>query len=100
MSVLGRSLISLSTIVDWCRREAFSFFDVSYLNLPKSMILQTGGIGPRIDFDQLEPLLLGEAQSLVGRDDADLGAVGADDADLGDADAAADSVVVRRARWG
>ena len=42
-SVFGRSLISLSTIVDWCLREAFSFFDVSYLNLPKSMILQTGG---------------------------------------------------------
>ena len=43
LSVFGRSLISLSTIVDWCLREAFSFFDVSYLNLPKSMILQTGG---------------------------------------------------------
>ena len=55
---------------------------------------------PRIDFHQLEPLLLGEAQSLMGRDDAYLGAVGADDADFGDADAAADSVVVRRARWG
>ncbi len=42
-SVLGRSLISLRTTVVWCLREAFSFFDVSYLNLPKSMILQTGG---------------------------------------------------------
>ena len=42
-SVLGRSLISLSTMVDWWRRDNFSFFDVSYLNLPKSMILHTGG---------------------------------------------------------
>ena len=42
-SVLGRSLISLRTMVDWCLREAFSFLEVSYLNLPKSMILQTGG---------------------------------------------------------
>src|SRR5438552_7690573 len=42
-SVFGRSLISFSRIVDWCFRDAFSFLDVSYLNLPKSMILHTGG---------------------------------------------------------
>ena len=42
-SVLGRNLISFTTTVDWCLREAFSFLEVSYLNLPKSMIRQTGG---------------------------------------------------------
>src|SRR4029077_17986605 len=56
-----------------------------------------GGTGA--DLAQLQPRLLGEAQRLLGGDDADLCAVGADDAHLGHSNAAADSVVVRRA-WG
>ncbi len=56
--------------------------------------------GPWIDLDQLQPQLLGEAQRLVGGDDADLGAVGADDAHLGHSDTAANPVVVRRAGRG
>src|SRR4029078_910761 len=56
---------------------------------------------PRIDFDQLQPLLFSEAERLMGLEDADLRPVGADDARLGHSDTAADSIVVRRARgWG
>ena len=54
----------------------------------------------RIDFDQLQPQLLREAQRIMGGDDADLRTVGADDTHLGNSDAAADSVVVRRAGGG
>ena len=55
---------------------------------------------PRIDFDQFQAQLLGEAERLVGGDDSNLRTVGADDAHLGNSDAPADSVVVRRAGGG
>ena len=71
-SVFGRSLISFTTIVDWCFREAFSFFDVSYLNLPKSMILQTGGAARGLTSTSSRPCSSARRQRLVRRDDADL----------------------------
>src|SRR5215469_4095498 len=42
-SVRGRMRISFSSIVFWCLRASFSFLACSYLNLPQSISLQTGG---------------------------------------------------------
>ena len=41
--MLGRSLISLISMTFCFLRASFFFFCSSYLNLPKSRILQTGG---------------------------------------------------------
>src|SRR5262249_12053537 len=41
--MLGRSLISLTSMIFCFLRASFFFFCASYLNLPKSRILQTGG---------------------------------------------------------
>ena len=57
-----------------------------------------GGLGPRVDLYQLEPLFLGEPERFVGRHDSDLPAVGADDAYLGHPDAAPDAIVLPRGR--
>src|SRR5438128_304887 len=41
--MLGRNLISLTSMIFCFLRASFFFFCSSYLNLPKSRILQTGG---------------------------------------------------------
>ena len=80
--VLARSLFLLRRLV---------------LELPEVHDLANRRHGARVDLDQLEARLVGEAQRLLRGDDADLGAIGADDPDLGYADATSDAVVVRRA---
>src|SRR5260370_11066469 len=44
--MLGRSFISLTSIIFCFFRASFFFFCSSYLNLPKSRILHTGGSAP------------------------------------------------------
>src|SRR5262249_16933230 len=83
--VLARSLLLLRRLV---------------LELAEVHDLADRGRRARVHLDELEPLLLGESQRLVRGEDADLRAVGADDAHLGHSNAAADAVVVGRARGG
>jgi hypothetical protein len=53
-------------------------------------------VGACGNLDQVEPLLLGETQRLVSREDPELLAVIEDDTDLGNADAVVDSILLGR----
>jgi hypothetical protein len=75
-------------------RDAFSFFDVSYLTEVHDPA--DGRRGARVHLDQFEALLFGELEGVVGGHDADLGTVGPDDTDLRHTNATTDSVIFRR----
>ena len=67
------------------------FFFSSYLYLPKSRILQTGGSALGLTSTRSRPLLLRHAERFLRLQHAEHAAVGADDAHFGDADAVVDS---------
>ncbi len=68
-----------------------AFFFSSYLNLPKSRILQTGGSAFGFHLDEVEPSLLRPTEGFVRLHDAEHLSVVPDNADLGDPDSLVDS---------
>src|SRR3974390_872806 len=61
--MLGRSLISLTSITFCFLRASFFFFCSSYLNLPKSRILQTGGSAAAATSTRSSPASLAPADA-------------------------------------
>ena len=93
-SVFGRSLISLMSTTAWLRLACAAFFFSSYLYLPKSRILHTGGSALGLISTRSSPCSCAMRKCFVSLQHPELAAVGTDDEDLGNSDAVIDSDLV------
>src|SRR3979411_46309 len=89
--MLGRSLISLTSTSFWRLRASFFFFCSSYLNLPKSRILHTGGSAPGAVSTQSTAAFTGMGSAFVAPAPPDHIAALGDEADAHRADLLVDA---------
>src|ERR1700755_3396028 len=89
--MLGRSLISLTSMIFCFLRASFFFFCSSYLYLPKSRILQTGGAAFGAIFTISAPAIGAPREGLVTTDNPNHVTALVDEAHAQDCDFAVDA---------
>jgi hypothetical protein len=86
--MLGRILISLISMIFCFLRASAAFFWLAYFSLPRSRILQTGGVGVGGNLDEVEAGFFGHGEGVEGVYNTNIFAFGINQLDFGNANLA------------